>query len=249
MEHKISDLGVMLNSLPGAYDPSTDGSGWTTVMRSSRATRLFPLWGNWRGSRGSLLVLPSLWNRELVGFDLYDSNLAPNVLISGVSGAGKSYLLCFLIITMNRGHYATKTDGRIVERPPITFIFDKGMSGMPCGFEKIAKLFGGRVYEATPSKAPAMNFLARLGETPPNVQNEDYKDLLDMSSDVILDMAHDEHTTLDRLDRAAIHGSIAEAHRIYRSGPMRRELILSDVVATLRAVSYTHLTLPTNREV
>ena len=235
MEHKISDLGVMLNSLPGAYDPSTDGSGWTTVMRSSRATRLFPLWGNWRGSRGSLLVLPSLWNRELVGFDLYDSNLAPNVLISGVSGAGKSYLLCFLIITMNRGHYATKTDGRIVERPPITFIFDKGMSGMPCGFEKIAKLFGGRVYEATPSKAPAMNFLARLGETPPNVQNEDYKDLLDMSSDVILDMAHDEHTTLDRLDRAAIHGSIAEAHRIYRSGPMRRELILSDVVATLRA--------------
>lgn len=235
MVHRVSDLGVMINSMPGCYDPATDGSGWTTTMRSSRAVRLFPLYGNWQGSPGSLLVLPSLWNRELVGFDLFDSNLAPNVLISGVSGAGKSYLLCFLLITMNRGHYATRPDGRIVERPPITFVFDKGMTGQPCGFEKVAKLFGGRIYEATPSKAPAMNFLARLGETPADFQNEDYKDLIDMAADVIIDMANDAHTTLDRLDRAAVADCVMEAHRIYRSGPMRREFILSDIVATLRA--------------
>lgn len=235
MEHKISDLGVMINSLPGCYDPSTDGSGWTTVMRSSRAVRLFPIWGNWKGSEGSLIVLPSLWNRELVGFDLYDSNLAPNVLISGVSGAGKSYLLCFLIITMMRGHYATRSDGRVVERPPITFVFDKGMPGHPCGFEKVARLFGGRIYEATPSRAPAMNFLARLGEIPPDTTNEDYKDLIDMSADVVMDMATDAHTTLDRLDRAAVMEAVIEAHRIYRAGPMRREFILSDVVSVLRA--------------
>ena len=235
MVHKVSDLGVLINSLPGCYDPSTDGPGWTCVMRSSRAVRLFPLWGNWQGSAGSLLVLPSLWNRELVGFDLYDSNLAPNVLVSGVSGAGKSYLLCYLIICMNRGHYATRPDGRVVERPPITFIFDKGMTGMPCGFEKVAKLFGGRVYEATPSRAPAMNFLARLGETPPDIKNDDYKDLVDMCADVIVDMANDQHTTIDRLDRAAITESVMESHRIYRNGPMRREFILSDIVSVLRA--------------
>lgn len=235
MVHRVSDLGVLINGLPGCYDPSTDGSGWTTVMRSSRAVRLFPLWGNWHGSQGNLLVLPSLWNRELVGFDLYDSNLAPNTLISGVSGAGKSYLLCFLLINLNRGHYATRPDGRIVERPPITFVFDKGMTGQPCGFEKVAKLFGGRIYEATPSKAPAMNFLARLGETPPDIKNDDYKDLVDMCADVIVDMATDQHTTLDRLDRAAITEAVMDAHRIYRNGPMRREFILSDVVAVLRA--------------
>ncbi len=235
MEHKISDLGVIIHSLPGCYDPSLDGPGWTTSMRSSRAVRLFPIWGNWQGSQSPLIVLPSLWNRELVGFDLYDSNIAPNVLISGVSGAGKSYLLCFLIITMMRGHYATRPDGRILERPPITFVFDKGMPGHPCGFDKVAKLFGGRVYEATPSRAPAMNFLARLGEVPPDQTNEDYKDLIDMSADVIMDMAADAHTTLDRLDKAAVMESVIEAHRIYRSGPMRREFILSDIVAVLRA--------------
>jgi len=235
MEHKISDLAVIINSLPGCYDPATDGSGWTTTMRSSRAVRLFPIWGNWQGSESPLIVLPSLWNRELVGFDLYDSNLAPNVLISGVSGAGKSYLLCFLIITMMRGHYATRPDGRVLERPPITFVFDKGMPGHPCGFDKVAKLFGGRIYEATPSRAPAMNFLARLGETPPDTTNEDYKDLIDMSADVIIDMAADAHTVLDRLDRAAVMESVIEAHRIYRSGPMRREFILSDIVSVLRA--------------
>ncbi len=235
MEHKISDLGVIINSLPGCYDPSTDGAGWTSRMRSSRAVRLFPIWGNWKGSQGSLIVLPSLWNRELVGFDLYDSNVAPNVLISGVSGAGKSYLLCFLIITMMRGHYSTRSDGRIVDRPPITFVFDKGMPGHPCGFEKVARLFGGRVYEATPSRAPAMNFLARLGEIPPDLTNEDYKDLVDMAADVIIDMAADSQTQLDRLDRAAVMESVTEAHRIYRAGPMRREFILSDIVAVLRA--------------
>ena len=73
------------------------------------------------------------------------TSVSPNVLISGVSGAGKSYLLCFILITMNRGHYATRADGRLTERRPITFVFDKGMTGQPCGFEKVAKLFGGRI--------------------------------------------------------------------------------------------------------
>lgn len=235
MVHEISDMGVLINSLPGAYDPATDGAGWTTVMQSSRAVRLFPLWGNWRGSAGPQFLLPSLWNRELVGFDLYDSNIAPNVLISGVSGAGKSYLMCYLITMLNRGHYSTLSDGRIVERMPITFIFDKGMVGQPCGFEKIAKLFGGRVYEATPSRAPAMNFLARVGALAAEAQNEDYKDLLDMCADVICDMATEGQNAPDRLERGSVIESLIEAHRIYRSGPMRREFILSDVVSVLRA--------------
>jgi hypothetical protein len=171
----------------------------------------------------------------LVGFDLYDSNIAPNVLISGVSGAGKSYLMCYLITMLNRGHYSTLSDGRVVERQPITFIFDKGMVGQPCGFEKVAHLFGGRVYEATPSKAPAMNFLARLGALAPENSNEDYKDLLDMCADVICDMSTDGNNLPDRLERNSVIESLIEAHRIYRSGPMRREFILSDVVSVLRA--------------
>lgn len=235
MVHEISDLALVLNSLPGCYDPTTDGAGWTNVLISSRAVRLLPLWGNWRGSAGSQFILPSLWNRELVGFDLYDSNIAPNVLISGVSGAGKSYLLCYLLITMNRGHFGTSSEGRLVEKQPITFVFDKGMVGQPCGFDKVAKLFGGRIYEATPSRAPAMNFLSRLGETIPDNRNEDYKDLLDMCADIIGDMASDAGRAVERLERGSINESLIEAHRIYRSGPMRREFILSDVVSVLRA--------------
>jgi hypothetical protein len=235
MVHEVSDLGMLLNSLPGCYDPSTDGQGWTSVLMSSRAVRLFPLWGNWQGTGNNLFLLPSLWNRELVGFDLYDSNVAPNTLISGVSGAGKSYLLCYILITMNRGHYAQQADGNVVERQPITFVFDKGMTGQPCGFEKVAKLFGGRIYEATPSKAPAMNFLARLGNTPPDARNDDYKDLIDMCADILCDMASEGSRQLDRLERAAIIESLVEAHRIYRTGQMRREIILSDVVSVMRA--------------
>ncbi len=235
MVHEISDLALVLNSLPGCYDPQTDGAGWTHNLVSSRAVRLLPLWGNWRGSSGSQFILPCLWNRELVGFDLYDSNIAPNTLISGVSGAGKSYLLCYILITMSRGHYATLPDGRIVERPPVTFVFDKGMVGQPCGFDKIAKLFGGRIYEATPSKAPPMNFLGRLGETPPDAKNEDFKDLIDMCGDIIADMATDAGKMIDRLERQSVIEALTEAHRLYRNGPMRREFILSDVVSVMRA--------------
>ena len=62
MSHMISDLGVLVNALPGAYEPSTDGAGWTCTLRSSRAVRMFPLWGNWAGGKNALFVLPSLWN-------------------------------------------------------------------------------------------------------------------------------------------------------------------------------------------
>ncbi len=232
MVHDISDLGAMIHCLPGAYDPITDGPGWTNYIRSSLAPNLVPAFGNWKGSENKLLILPSLWCRELVGFDLYDSQVAPNVLISGVSGAGKSYLLNFLIIHLNRGHFS-KTISGIVEKPAITFIFDKGMQGQPCGFVKVAEIFGGRVYEASPAKAPPMNFLARLGNTPPDPNHEDYKDLLDLCADIILDMAGLENA--DRLERVAVLESLIEAHRIYFEGPRRREFILSDVVNVLRA--------------
>jgi len=235
MVHEIADLGVMIHSLPGCYDPTLDGRGWTVSMQSSRAVRMLPLWGNWKGSKGALFLLPNLWNRELVGFDLFDSNIAPNVLISGVSGAGKSYLLNFMLITLNRGHYSTLASGSQMEKTPITFVFDKGMANQPCGFEKIAHLFGGRIYEATPSKAPAMNFLARLGECPHDNTNEDFKDLVDICGDIVADMASENGKPLSRLQTGDIIAALLEAHRIYRAGPMRRQFILSDVVAVLRA--------------
>lgn len=234
MSHMISDLGVTINALPGAYDPTTDGPGWTCSMQSSRAARLFPLWGNWTGSRNSLFVLPSLWNRELTHFDLFDSNTAPNVLISGVSGSGKSYLLCFLLIGLNRGHYSQRPDGRRIAKQPITFVFDKGMPNQPCGFERLAKLFGGRIYQATPSRAPAMNFLARLGNLDPDRTNEDFKDLFDICIDIICDMATEKDASFTRLQRHHVIESLTEAHYRYRQTSMERELLLRDVMKVMK---------------
>ncbi|MCB0339390.1 MAG: hypothetical protein KDD53_07290, partial [Bdellovibrionales bacterium] len=122
-----------------------------------------------------------------------------------------------------------------LSRPPITFVFDKGMPNQPCGFEKLANLFGGRIYEASPAKAPAMNFLARFGETEESHDTGDYKDLLDMCTDVIADMATEGDQKLSRLHYGDITNALIEAHRLYRNGPRRRELILSDVANVLRA--------------
>jgi hypothetical protein len=79
-----------------------------------------------------------------------------------------------------------------------------------------------------------MNFLARLGETSCDPGNEDYKDLLDLCADIICDMATDAHRSPDRLERASVIEALTEAHAVYRSGPKRRELLLSDVAAVLR---------------
>lgn len=234
LSHMISDVGVLINALPGAYDAATDGPGWTCMMRSSRAVRFFPMWGNWQGSENSLFVMPSLWNRELVSFDLFDSNTAPNVIVSGVSGAGKSYLLCFLITILNRGHYSRRTDGQKVAKPPITFIFDKGMPNQPCGFERLAKLFGGRVYQATPARAPAMNFLARLGDLDPDRAEGDFRDIFDVSVDIIVDMATDSNESVDRLQRNEVVESLMEAHYRYRHGAREREFLLRDFMKVLR---------------
>jgi hypothetical protein len=48
-------------------------------------------------------------------------------------------------------------------------------------------------------------------------------------------MSADGQHQPDRLERGSVVESLVEAHRIYRSGPMRREFILSDVVSVLRA--------------
>lgn len=242
MSHMISDMGVFVNSLPGAYDPTTDGPGWTAMMQSSRAVRMFPIWGNWKGSENTLFVLPSLWNRELVHFDLFDSNVAPNVIISGVSGAGKSYLLCFLLIGLNRGHFSELANGTKVEKPAITFIFDKGMPNQPCGFERLARLFNGRVYQATPSRAPAMNFLARIGDLDPDRTSEDFRDLFDIAVDIVADMATDKTSTITRVQRNEIIESMTEAHYRYRHGERDREFLLRDVMKVLKEPPRPHET-------
>jgi len=56
-----------------------------------------------------------------------------------------------------------------------------------------------------------------------------------MCGDIIGDMASDAGRAVERLEKGSINESLIEAHRIYRSGPMRREFILSDVVSVLRA--------------
>lgn len=234
LSHMISDMGVLINALPGAYDPSTDGPGWTNMIQSSRASRLLPMWGNWKGSKNALFILPSLWNKELVHFDLYDSSVAPNVIITGVSGAGKSYLLCFLIITLGRGHYSLRPSGEKEKKPPICFIFDKGMPNQPCGFERLANLFGGIVYQATPSKAPAMNFLSRLGEMDPDKHEGDFKDIFDVCVDIVLSMATDQDAQVTRLQRNEVVETLMEAHYRYRHGERDREFLLRDVVKVLR---------------
>ena len=100
--------------------------------------------------------------------------------------------------------------------------------------KKVAKLFNGRIYQATPAKAPAMNFLARLGDLDPDRSGGDFKDVFDVCVDIVLDMATDEEVVSSKLQRHEVIESLLEAHYRYRSGEMDREFMLRDVVKVLK---------------
>ena len=88
--------------------------------------------------------------------------------------------------------------------------------------------------QATPSRAPAMNFLARIGEMDPDRTNEEFKDLFDICVDIIADMCTETNTTLSRIQRNEIIESMMEAHYRFRHGDKEREFLLRDVVKVLK---------------
>jgi type-IV secretion system protein TraC len=144
-EHLIT-LPCWLQALPLGYDPALEH--YTQRGRrllSENLADLLPLYGGFAGTRSAAQLLVSR-RGELVTFDPWDSETAPHMLVTGKTGAGKSFLVADLILQQRR-------------RGAAVFVLDKGDS-----YRRLAELLDGQSLRLSAETPVTINPLAGPGD-------------------------------------------------------------------------------------
>ncbi|MBI4575568.1 MAG: TraC family protein [Planctomycetes bacterium] len=130
---------LWLSTLPLAFDPANDRSlKRARRVLSPNLADMLPLYGTWRGTpTPDLLFL----NRrgEPATFSFFDSDSAPHGILAGRTGAGKSFWVNQMLLSVMRlGSHV--------------FIFDKGNS-----YRRLCGLLGGQYVVASPDHPRTIN--------------------------------------------------------------------------------------------
>jgi conjugal transfer ATP-binding protein TraC len=132
-------LTVFLQSLPLNYDPESDrGMKRSRTLLSSNLADLLPVYGAFRGTATPDLLLQNRLG-EPVTFSFFDADVAPHGIVTGVSGAGKSFLTNYLLASGRR-------------RGAHVFVLDRGNS-----YRKICELVGGQYVVFDPDRPTRIN--------------------------------------------------------------------------------------------
>src|SRR5712691_7034503 len=90
---------LFLQTLPLGFDPTWPAERFLRRARrlpGANVAQLLPLYGGFRGTKtASLLYLNQ--RGETVGFDPFDSPTAPHMVVTGTSGAGKSFTMAHVV--------------------------------------------------------------------------------------------------------------------------------------------------------
>jgi type-IV secretion system protein TraC len=143
---RLITLPCWLQSLPLGYDPALEH--YTQRGRrllSENLADLLPLYGGFPGTRSATQLLVSR-RAELVTFDPWDSDTAPHMLVTGKTGAGKSFLVADLILQQRR-------------RGAAVFVLDKGDS-----YRRLAELLDGQYLRLSAERPITINPLAGAGD-------------------------------------------------------------------------------------
>jgi type-IV secretion system protein TraC len=143
---RLITLPCWLQSLPLGYDPALEH--YTQRGRrllSENLADLLPLYGGFAGTRSATQLLLSR-RGELVTFDPWDSETAPHMLVTGKTGAGKSFLVADLILQQRRQGAAV-------------FVLDKGDS-----YRRLAELLDGQYCRLSAERPITLNPFAGAGD-------------------------------------------------------------------------------------
>lgn len=177
----------------------------TKRMKTSNLCDLVPLYGPWRGHREPRVLLRTRMG-NLLSIDPFDPGLTnANQLVSGASGAGKSFLTNVLLLQM------------LKENPRVFFV-DIGGS-----YKKLCENLSGQYVNLSLTEGIAINpFDLAPGETVPSSQK--IKFLLGL---IELMTKEDEQERLPRLERSEIEEAI---QRLYDKSPSPRLSELRDAL-------------------
>jgi type-IV secretion system protein TraC len=143
---RLITLPCWLQSLPFGYDAALEHYAQRgRRLLSENLADLLPLYGGFAGTRTATQLLVSR-RGEVVTFDPWDSETAPHMLVTGKTGAGKSFLVADLILQQRR-------------RGAAVFVLDKGDS-----YRRLAELLDGQYLRLTAERPLTINPLAGPGD-------------------------------------------------------------------------------------
>src|SRR5262245_47839405 len=194
-------LTVFLQSLPLNYDPESDrGMKRARTLLSSNLADLLPVYGAFRGTASPDMLLQNRLG-EPVTFSFFDADVAPHGIVTGVSGAGKSFLTNYILASGRRrgGH---------------VFVLDRGNS-----YRKICELLGGQYVVFDPDRPTRINPCGHARA----FDNEKHIAL----TDLVAEMCSQGGGDLTRAERNLIMRAVSAA---FRKKP-DQEVFLSDIRA------------------
>ena len=204
----LMTLPCWLQSLPLGYDPAhAHYLQRGRRLLSENLADLLPLYGGFAGTRTATQLLLSR-RGELVPFDPWDSETAPHMLVTGKTGAGKSFLVSDLILQQLRQGAAV-------------FVLDKGDS-----YRRLAECLGGRYVRLSADTPICINPFAGPGDA------EHQGFVLRVCAEMAT--GGDPRWTLTREEYGGLGEAIAQLFRERGSG----EPTLSHLAALLLAQAY-----------
>jgi conjugal transfer ATP-binding protein TraC len=203
VEEDALALTLFLQSLPLMYDPAADrGLKRAQTMIATNVADLLPLYGSFRGTQTPDLVLQNR-RGEPIGFSLFDSEVAPHAVVTGVSGSGKSFFMNYLLASVaRRGAYVA--------------ILDRGGS-----YRNLAELLGGQYVAFDPDRPVRINPIGEARSLTP--------ERLLFVKDILAELAAQGEEPLRKEERTVLENAVLRA--VARKG--EGELFLSDVYEAL----------------
>jgi conjugal transfer ATP-binding protein TraC len=203
IEEDALGLNIYLQSLPMMYHPESDkGLKRAFTMMSSNVADMLPLYGSFQGTPTPEVLLQNR-RGELVFFSPFDSDVAPHTVVTGVSGAGKSFMM----------NYALASAAR---RGAHVIIIDKGNS-----YRNLSEILGGQYVVFDPNRPLRINPIGRAEEMD--------KERLIFVKAVLSEMCAQGEEPIRKEERTILENSILRAVETKKTG----EVILSDVYRAL----------------
>lgn len=194
---------LFMHLLPLAYDPAFDrGLKRSSSILSTHLADLLPVYGPYAGTRTPEILLQNR-KGEPITFSFFDSEVAPHGVITGTSGAGKSFFTNYFVASVRKGG------------SPV-FILDRGNS-----YRKACQLLGGQYISFDPDRPLRINPVGRA-------ETFDKERLL-FVKDIISEMCSQGEEPIRKEERTAIENAILRAVERKKSG----EVFLGEIYEAL----------------
>jgi conjugal transfer ATP-binding protein TraC len=203
IEEDALGLNIYLQSLPMMYHPESDkGLKRAFTMMSSNVADMLPLYGSYQGTPTPEVLLQNR-RGELVFFSPFDSDVAAHMVVTGVSGAGKSFMMNYTLASAAR-------------RGAHVIIIDKGNS-----YRNLSEILGGQYVVFDPNRPLRINPIGRAEEMD--------KDRLIFVKAVLAEMCAQGEEPIRKEERTILENAVIRAVETKKTG----EVILSDVYRAL----------------